>query len=404
MGQMIEVAATAIGNVALFALDRSLTGQDGQSFTEPTDPDRSPPALLANRLFAADSDVDHVYALSNSVSVSRAGGWTEESLDNVTELISSLFIHYREETPEERVARLREQYYNATITHIRAPNPELWVFKVRPDVPYEPFLPGQYTTLALGYWEPRADDAMEDFSDNPDQWDKLARRSYSVSSSIVDGAGSLVDPLPEELEFYVVKVDPTEDHIPALTPRMFTRKEGDRIFIGHKFTGRYTLDAVQPGDTCIFLSTGTGEAPQNQMIAELLRTGHKGRIFAAVCVRYRQDLGYTRENAIVEDRYANFSYLALTTREPENEGRKVYIQDLIVSGGLEEELGHPLDPETTHVFLCGNPSMIGIPEWDEETDEPAFPDTLGVCQILHERGFTIDRRKHPGNVHYEEYW
>ncbi len=95
-------------------------------------------------------------------------------------------------------------------------------------------------------------------------------------------------------------------------------------------------------------------------------------------------------------------YVTITTREPEDEGQKVYIQDLITSGRIEQELDAPLDPDRTHVFLCGNPAMIGLPKWTEE--EMIFPDTLGVCQQLHEKGFTIDHRKERGNVHYEEYW
>jgi hypothetical protein len=27
-----------------------------------------------------------------------------------------------------------------------------------------------------------------------------------------------------------------------------------------------------------------------------------------------------------------------------------------------------------------------------------------VVQLLSERGFTLDRRNDPGNIHYEEYW
>lgn len=404
MGQRIEVSTTTIGDVALFDLDRSLTGQDGRVFSEPVEGTESPPAMLANRLFASDGSVSHVYTLSNSVSVTREGGWTEEAVTDAADLIANLFIHYRVETPEEHDQRLRDENYNATITHIRAPNPELWVLKVRPDDPPDRFDPGQYTTLALGYWEPRADDAMEDFEANPAQRNKLARRSYSVSSSMVDEAGELVDPHPREVEFYIVQVWPSDDWIPALTPRIFKKEAGDRIFMGRKFTGRYTLEGVEPDDTCIFLSTGTGEAPQNQMIAELLRTGHRGKIFAAVCVRYRKDLGYMEQNRLVQERYDNYEYLALTTREPENEGNKIYIQHLIQTGMLEEHLGETLNPDSTHVFLCGNPDMIGIPEWDEETGEMTFPDSTGVCQLLHEKGFTIDHRRDRGNVHYEEYW
>jgi len=174
--------------------------------------------------------------------------------------------------------------------------------------------------------------------------------------------------------------------------------------MSHKFTGRYTLDGVNPTDNIVFLSTGTGEAPQNNMTAELLRNGHKGAIVNIVCVRYRRDLAYMSEQESVQSRFPTYKYLAITTREPENEGDKVYIQDLVTAGRVEEELGAPLDPANTHVFLCGNPSMIGLPRWDDNAGTMEFPEVVGVCELLHERGFKIDHRKERGNVHYEEYW
>ncbi len=69
---------------------------------------------------------------------------------------------------------------------------------------------------------------------------------------------------------------------------------------------------------------------------------------------------------------------------------------------MEEELGIDLDPSGSHFFLCGNPGMIGLPEWDGDT--PTFPESRGMAQVLAERGYTIDRRGVTGNVHYEEYW
>jgi ferredoxin--NADP+ reductase len=403
MGQRIEVSPTVIGDVVVFDLDRSLTGQDGFSFLTPPDGD-SPPALAARRLMDGDPAVDAVHVLSNVVTVRRAEPWDEDSTDAAQETLANLFIHYEVEAPERHAERLREQNYNSTITWIRAHNPELWVMRIRPDEPIPPFKPGQYTTLGLGYWEPRADDASEDFEASPDQLSKMARRSYSVSSSIVDENGELVAPHPEEVEFYIVQVRPGEEEIPALTPRVFLKGVGDRIYMSHKFTGRYTLDDVEPSDNIVFLSTGTGEAPQNYMTAELLRNAHQGKIINVVCVRYRDDLAYSDQQAIVEGRFPNYQFLTLTTREPENVDNKVYIQDLITSGRLEEELGAPLDPANTHVFLCGNPAMIGLPKWDDDAGTMEFPEPRGVCEILHERGFTIDHRKERGNVHFEEYW
>jgi ferredoxin--NADP+ reductase len=95
--------------------------------------------------------------------------------------------------------------------------------------------------------------------------------------------------------------------------------------------------------------------------------------------------------------------VTLTTREPGDGANKVYIQDLITSGRLEEELGARLDPAATHVFLCGNPAMIGLPKWDED-GSMTFPEPVGVCELLDRRGFTIDHLRERGNVHYEEFW
>lgn len=402
MGQRISVTAIPVGDVAIFDLDRSLTGQDGMLFETRPEGD-SWPEVLARRLFDSDDQIERVYILSNEVTVTRSSEWEQADLDRAAEVIANLFIFWEVETPGERVERLREENYNSTITSIRAHNPDLWVMKIRPDEPVEPFKPGQYTTLGLGYWEPRADEVMEEFSDHPEQWEKMALRSYSVSSSIVDENGELVEPHPSDIEFYIVQVRPGEVEIPALTPRIFMKGVGDRIYMGRKFTGRYVLDGVQPTDNVVFLSTGTGEAPQNLMTAELLRNGHQGRMLQVVCVRHRQDLAYTEQQAKVMEKFPNYKYYAFTTREPENEGNKLYIQDLIEQGKVEEELGAPLDPANTHVFLCGNPQMIGLPKWDDD-GTMHFPEPRGVCEILHERGFTIDHLRERGNVHYEEYW
>ena len=71
---------------------------------------------------------------------------------------------------------------------------------------------------------------------------------------------------------------------------------------------------------------------------------------------------------------------------------------------FEKEYGVALDPGTTHVFMCGNPAMIGLPKEDEATGELVYPKPTGVVEILTERGFTLDHRKQRGNLHYEEYW
>ncbi len=309
--------------------------------------------------------------------------------------------------PSSRVRRrftsviedLRGEHYNATITSFEPTHSDLWVLRVKPDRGGISHLPGQYASLGLGYWEERIDDAEDPNLD--ERWDKLVRRSYSISSRMFDEHGYLVGAEGEELEFYIVLVPPTDDNVPGLTPRLALKRPGDRIYLGPKVAGRYTLAPVtDPESTALFLSTGTGEAPHNAMVVELLRKGHRGPLVSAVSVRQWIDLGYLDKHRTLERHFANYHYLPMPTREADVPKR--YIQDLIRNDVFTAEFGVTLDPERTNVFLCGNPAMIGLPE--EVDGATRYPEVTGVVELLAERGFTIDHRNQRGNIHFEEYW
>jgi ferredoxin--NADP+ reductase len=306
----------------------------------------------------------------------------------------------------EEMAELRARRYNATVVYLRFINPDLMVLRVRPDFPRPPHHPGQYCTLGLGYWERRTEGCQGEVLPPGDET-KVVRRAYSISCSVYSEPGKLMR-LEENdwLEFYIVLVRENPDgRTPALTPRLFTLREGDRIQIGERVTGHYTLDPVKPGDTVIFLGTGTGEAPHNYMTWDLLSRGHAGRILNVCCVRFTRDLGYIETHNGLMKQFPNYTYLPLTTREP-GAARKVYIQDLIASGELAQVLGGPLDPAATHVFLCGNPKMIGVPARHKETGTVTYPSPTGVIELLEGRGFKADvaALKQKGNIHFEEYW
>src|SRR5947209_2267134 len=257
----------------------------------------------------------------------------------------------------EAIAELRRRRYNGTVVWLHKANPDLMVLRVRPDFPKPPHRPGQYSTLGLGMWEPRLPGCQEEHL-KPGDESKAVRRAYSRSCSVIDDGSRLLDlDAADWLEYYIVLVRSTGDpeRAPGLTPRLFLLGEGDRLQVGERITGHYTLEGVRPTDTVLFLSTGTGEAPHNYMLWELLKAGHRGRVLAVCCVRYRQDLGYLAVHERLVRDYPNYDYLPLTTREAADAGRKVYIQDLLTSGQAEERLGAKLDPAATHVYLCGNP-------------------------------------------------
>jgi ferredoxin--NADP+ reductase len=309
-------------------------------------------------------------------------------------------------TPEQ-VAALRQKRYNATVSRLRKVHSDLMIVRVSPDFPRPPHRPGQYCSLGLGFWEPRHPGCTEEVLP-PGNEQNLVRRAYSISCSVLDDDGRLLDlPSTNWLEFYIVLVrDSEKEKPPALTPRLFMLREGDRLNVGEKITGHYTLEGVQANDAVLFLATGTGEAPHNYMLWELLTRGHPGRILSACCVRYRRDLAYLPIHEELMRRHPNYTYLPLTTREAANLQQKMYIQDLITSGQLEERLGQRLDPARAHVFLCGNPNMIGVPVKDRDTGQRVYPAPTGVVEILEQRGFRADQPaiKLRGNVHFEEYW
>lgn len=320
--------------------------------------------------------------------------------NNVDDGIQGVRASQRRRDFSPAIEELRSEFYNATITAFEPTHSDLWVLRVQPDNGEVRHLPGQYASLGLGYWEDRIDDVEE--LDIDSRWDKLVRRSYSISSPMMSADGYLTNWRDAgELEFYIVLVPPSEGNVPGLTPRLALKRPGDRIYLGPKIAGRYTLTPITDPDTAaIFLSTGTGEAPHNAMIVELLQKGHTGPILSAVSVRKWDDLGYIHKHRELQRRFANYKYLPMPTREPNVQKR--YLQSLITDGDIETMIGRPLDPSMTHVFLCGNPAMIGPPE--QVAGVTRFPETTGVVELLVSRGFSVDARKSPGNVHFEEYW
>lgn len=310
----------------------------------------------------------------------------------------------------EEAGQLREKFYNATIIERIDANSDLARFRIRPDNGIPPFEPGQYVALGVGNWETRLEGTQEEIVPEK-KLRKLSRRAYSISCPLVDPEGQVapVDSV-DYLEFYITLVreaDSPEKKPPVLTPRLFNFGEGDRLEVQKKITGHYTLANVNPDDTILMLGTGTGEAPHNAMAAKLLADGHRGAVVNVTSVRHRTDLAYAVEHSVLMKEYPNYRYLPFTTRDPENLDSshpefvgKQYIQDMFLSGQLAEAAGDPLSPSNTHVFLCGNPAMIGyVPPGAEP------PAKQGMLPILRDAGFTDEKDEGgAGTIRFEKYW
>jgi hypothetical protein len=95
MGQLITVSrkSSIRPDVAIFELNRSLTGMGHERYASAADAVRSRPVdELARRLFEAGG-VEGVHIYSNMVTVNLAPGATAAGMDDI---IHGLFTYYRE--------------------------------------------------------------------------------------------------------------------------------------------------------------------------------------------------------------------------------------------------------------------------------------------------------------------
>ncbi|MAT14069.1 MAG: hypothetical protein CMJ46_02220 [Planctomyces sp.] len=255
-------------------------------------------------------------------------------------------------------------------------SPGLAVIRVVPEGwDLEEFTPGQFCVLGLPGSAPRAEGSEAD--KEPVAPEKMIKRAYSIASSPITS---------EYLEIYVVMVPDG-----ALTPRLFALNVGDKLWLGPKVTGHFTLETVPEDKHVLMLGTGTGLAPYVSMVRTYLVAGGERHFGIMHGARHSWELGYENELRTLDRVCSNFAYRPSITR-PQLEptpwtGDSGYIQDLWKQRPFDEFLPAPASPDNTHVFLCGNPAMI-------ET----------MQQVLADEGYSEHTPKQPGQIHIEKYW
>ena len=264
--------------------------------------------------------------------------------------------------------------YNATIIQKILVTQGLMIIRVKLDDIKLDFKPGQYTVLGLTSNEPRIKES--DPEDKTYDKETLLKRAYSISSASIE---------KDYLEFYISIVRSGQ-----LTPRLFALEREDRLFIGKKAVGLFTLDKAPRNKNILFVATGTGLAPYMSMIRTELDLKEPRKFVVLQGARYSWDLGYRDELATLDKIAELFYYIPAITRPSSDlswSGLTGRIQSLVESGVIEEKTGLELTPDNFDVFLCGYPLMV---------DE--------VSELLVSKGFIVDEKKKTGNVHREKYW
>jgi len=296
------------------------------------------------------------------------------------------------------VDALRREHYNATIVHVRRVHAELVVLRIQPDAAIPPYEAGQWISVGIGRWEDGLGTSAAPAHDAAES-DHIARRPFSISSPLLDEAGeelrSKSDETFYELYFGLGRNAPRGGPLPA---HLFGREPGARLWVADHPRGSNTLAPVRPDDNVLFCATGTGEAPHNKMIWELLQRGHRGRIASVVTTRHAIDQAYRPLHEKLARLFPQYRYATVATRECP----AARLQELFRDGRLETSAGFRLDAGRSHVFLCGAPGMIGAPHF--ENGRRAYPITTGMIELLErDRGLHAGGSGQRVDIHFERH-
>lgn len=217
----------------------------------------------------------------------------------------------------------------------------------------QPFKPGQFLNLGLPFGE------------------ETVFRPYSMASA--PGA---------PLEFFLSEIQSG-----TFSPSLFQSRVGDRVLVDPTPHGFFTLDWVPDARDLWLVATGTGLGP----FIAMLRSGEPFRRFERVVlvhgVRLASHLAYATELRALSGAQPGLVVVPLVSRGESPGALNGRVTTALSDGRLESAAGLELDPERSHVMLCGNPQMI--------------EEMLGV---LAERGLRRHRTRRPGHVTVEKYW
>jgi ferredoxin--NADP+ reductase len=195
---------------------------------------------------------------------------------------------------------------------------------------------------------------------------------------------SLVNPPHEpllEIYFNTVPEGPLSNRLAAL-------QAGDPVYLTAKANGYLVLSEVpEPVRHLWLLATGTGVGPFLSMLQTEEPWQRFDRVVLAYGVRHAENLGYRELIETLQHTHPErFRFVPLVTGEDYPGSLRSRIPAALADGRLERRADLDLDPQRTHVMLCGHSGMI--------TD---------AVDVLASRGLKRHRRNDPGQVSTEKY-
>jgi len=214
---------------------------------------------------------------------------------------------------------------------------------------------------------------------------QFAKLGLEIDGERVQRAYSYVNaPSNPDLEFYLVTVPEGK-----LSPHLAALQPGDEILVVSDASGFFVLEEVPDCETLWMLATGTAIGPYLSILQEGKDLERFKNLVLVHAVRYAADLSYLPLMLELQKRYeGKLRIQTVVSRETLPGSLTGRVPALIDSGALEKAVGLPMDAQTSHVMLCGNPQMV-------RDTQQLLKDTRQMAKHL---------RRRPGHITAEHYW
>jgi len=205
----------------------------------------------------------------------------------------------------------------------------------------------------------------------PDGDDVLAR-PYSLVNT----------PDEQHLEVYfnIVEEGP-------LSPRLFALEPGDDVLVASNPSGFLTVSQIPECKHLWMIATGTGVGPFLAILKSDAVWQRFEKVVLCYSVSYAAELAYQDTIRQIEAGHPDhFIYVPIVTREPHEGALGERVTTLMANGSLEARTVITINPDDSHVMMCGSSNMI--------TD---------VSAELATRDMKKHRRRDPGHFTTEKY-
>jgi len=125
--------------------------------------------------------------------------------------------------------------------------------------------------------------------------------------------------------------------------------------LGHCF---YVPDSSQINNDLMLIGTGTGAAPLIGITKDALYSKHQGEIHFYHGVRTVDALYLHQQLLSLEEQYSNFYYYPCLSGEVNGDETSLAFQCMNYGRASDIALKAISNPNTTQLFLCGNPNMV----------------------------------------------